>query len=76
MGLGAKSVGLTWDEVDVQPEPRLLQVKYTQDQLEAAPTFKTQEAQQAEAEAVKVQSEMPAQPPLSAEPSSTSPSTE
>lgn len=76
MGLGAKSVGLTWDEVDVQPEPRLLQVKYTQDQLEAAPTFKTQEAQQAEAEAVKVQSEMPAQPPLSAEPSSTPPSTE
>ncbi len=76
MGLGAKSVGLTWDEVDVQPEPRLLQVKYTQDQLEAAPTFKTQEAQQAEAEAVKVQSELPAQPPVSAEPTPTPGSTE
>ena len=51
MGLGAKSVGLTWDEVDVQPEPKLLQVKYSEDQLEAAPAFKTQEAQQAESNA-------------------------
>jgi sporulation protein YlmC with PRC-barrel domain len=62
MGLGAKSVGLTWDEVDVQPEPKLLQVKYTEDQLEAAPTFKTQEAQQAETEAQQMQSQQPAQP--------------
>jgi sporulation protein YlmC with PRC-barrel domain len=62
MGLGAKSVGLTWEEVDVQPDPKLLQVKYTQDQLEAAPAFKTQEAQQAEADAARVQSEQPAAP--------------
>ncbi|WP_374377264.1 PRC-barrel domain-containing protein [Dongia sp.] len=48
MGLGAKSVGLTWDEVEVQPEPKLLQVNYSEEQLEAAPSFKTQEAQQAE----------------------------
>jgi sporulation protein YlmC with PRC-barrel domain len=60
MGLGAKSVGLTWQEVDVQPDPKLLQVKYNKDQLEAAPTFKTQEAQQAESDAAKVQSEQPA----------------
>ena len=62
MGLGAKSVGLTWEEVDVQPEPKLLQVKYTEDQLEAAPSFKTQEAQQAESEAQQLQSQQPAAP--------------
>jgi sporulation protein YlmC with PRC-barrel domain len=66
MGLGAKSVGLTWDEVDVQPDPKLLQVKYTEDQLEAAPAFKTQEAQQAEADAQRVQSQQPAAPPTEA----------
>ncbi|MDY0870594.1 PRC-barrel domain-containing protein [Dongia rigui] len=66
MGLGAKSVGLTWDEVDVQPEPKLLQVNYTEEQLEAAPTFKTQEAQQAESEAQQMQSQQPAQPPAPA----------
>jgi sporulation protein YlmC with PRC-barrel domain len=63
MGLGAKSVGLTWEEVDVQPEPKLLQVKYSEDQLEAAPAFKTQEAQQAESDAQKLQAEPPAQAP-------------
>jgi len=62
MGLGAKSVGLTWDEVDVQPEPKLLQIKYSEDQLEAAPAFKTQEAQQAEADAARMQSQQPATP--------------
>ena len=63
MGLGAKSVGLTWEEVDVQPDPKLLQVKYSEDQLEAAPAFKTQEAQQAESDAQKLQAEPPAQAP-------------
>lgn len=62
MGLGAKSVGLTWEEVDVQPEPKLLQIKYSEDQLEAAPAFKTQEAQQAEADAARMQSQQPAAP--------------
>ncbi|MBK8160590.1 MAG: PRC-barrel domain-containing protein [Rhodospirillaceae bacterium] len=62
MGLGAKSVGLTWEEVDVQPDPKLLQVKYTEDQLEAAPTFKTQEAQQAEADAARMEQQQPAAP--------------
>jgi sporulation protein YlmC with PRC-barrel domain len=41
LGIGAKSVGLTWKEVDVQPDKRAVQVSYTKDQLEAAPTFKT-----------------------------------
>jgi sporulation protein YlmC with PRC-barrel domain len=79
MGLGAKSVGLTWEEVDVQPEPKLLQVKYTEDQLEAAPTFKTQEAQQAEADAQRVQSQQPAAPateaPATQEPATQAPAT-
>lgn len=66
MGLGAKSVGLTWDEVDVQPEPKLLQVKYTEDQLEAAPSFKTQEAQQAEADQQRMEQQLPAATPAPA----------
>ncbi len=78
MGLGAKSVGLTWEEVDVQPDPKLLQVKYTQDQLEAAPTFKTQEAQQAEADAERMQSQEPAAAPATTpvEPTPAPPATE
>lgn len=48
MGLGAKDVGLTWDEVDVDPQPELVRVNYTKEQLEAAPSFKTQEAVEAE----------------------------
>src|SRR5581483_6098332 len=40
LGIGAKSVGLTWKEVDVQPDKQAVQVSYTKDQLEAAPTFK------------------------------------
>ena len=72
MGLGAKSVGLTWEEVDVQPDPKLLQVKYTEDQLEAAPAFKTQEAQQAEADAARMDQQQQLQPqpaaPMTVEP--------
>ncbi|WP_374652583.1 PRC-barrel domain-containing protein [Dongia sp.] len=73
MGLGAKSVGLTWEEVEVQPDPKLLQVKYSEDQLEAAPAFKTQEAQQAESSAQKLQEESPALPPA---PGTQAPATE
>lgn len=71
MGLGAKSVGLTWDEVDVQPQPKLLQVNYTEEQLEAAPTFKTQETQQAESDTQQMQSQQPAQPPAATTPAPT-----
>ena len=64
--------GLTWEEVDVQPDPKLLQVKYTEDQLEAAPAFKTQEAQQAEADAARMDQQQQLQPqpaaPMTVEP--------
>lgn len=49
MGIGAKEVGLTWQEVDMRPQPELVRIQYTKEQLEAAPTFKSQEAQDAEA---------------------------
>jgi sporulation protein YlmC with PRC-barrel domain len=55
LGLGAKSVGLNWSEVDVRPDSEMVKVKYSKEQLEAAPDFKTQEAQQAEADAARLQ---------------------
>ncbi|WP_374368033.1 PRC-barrel domain-containing protein [Dongia sp.] len=48
MGLGAKDVGLAWQEVDVRPEPDVVRINYTKAQLEAAPPFKTQETIEAE----------------------------
>jgi sporulation protein YlmC with PRC-barrel domain len=54
MGIGAKSVGLTWNEVDLKPDQQAIQVSYTKDQLEAAPDFKTTD---------QIQSEMNAQAP-------------
>ena len=41
LGVGAKSVGLTWKEIDVKPEQQQVQISYTEDQLKAAPDFKT-----------------------------------
>jgi sporulation protein YlmC with PRC-barrel domain len=55
LGLGAKSVGLNWSELDVQPEAELVKVQYNKDQLKAAPDFKTAEAQKAEADAAQMQ---------------------
>lgn len=43
LGVGAKSVGLTWKEIDVRPAEQQVQISYTKDQLEAAPDFKTTE---------------------------------
>jgi len=43
LGVGAKSVGLTWKEIDVKPDQKQVQISYTKDQLEAAPDFKTTE---------------------------------
>jgi sporulation protein YlmC with PRC-barrel domain len=57
LGVGAKSVGLTWKEIDVQPDQQKVQVSYTKDQLEAAPDFKTSE---------QINSEMNAQQPAAA----------
>ena len=55
LGLGAKSVGLNWSELDVQPEAEVVKVQYNKDQLQAAPDFKTAEAQKAEADAAQMQ---------------------
>jgi sporulation protein YlmC with PRC-barrel domain len=41
LGVGAKAVGLTWKEIDVKPEQQQVQISYTEDQLKAAPDFKT-----------------------------------
>lgn len=51
LGVGAKEVGLNWEEVDLRPQPELVRVAYTKEQLEAAPAFKTQEALDAEMQA-------------------------
>jgi sporulation protein YlmC with PRC-barrel domain len=63
LGVGAKSVGLTWKEIDVKPAEQQVQISYTKDQLEAAPDFKTTE---------QINSEMNAQqqaaPPAPASP--------
>lgn len=60
LGLGAKSVGLQWSEVDIQPDAEVAKIQYNKDQLEAAPDFKTQEAQKAEADAAQMQQSAPA----------------
>jgi len=65
LGVGAKSVGLTWKEIDVKPDQQQVQISYTKDQLEAAPDFKTTE---------QINSEMNAQqaaPPAPAAPAGT-----
>lgn len=74
LGLGAKSVGLNWSEVDVRPESEMVKVNYSKEQLEAAPDFKTQEAQKAESDAAAAQQSapsatgtVPATPPASTE---------
>jgi sporulation protein YlmC with PRC-barrel domain len=62
LGLGAKQVGLQWSEVDIQPDAEVAKVQYNKDQLEAAPDFKTQEAQKAESDAAQMQSAPAATP--------------
>jgi len=42
-GIGAKSVGLAWTELDVSPQQNLVQVSYTKQQLESVPDFKPAE---------------------------------
>ncbi|MGH6890904.1 MAG: PRC-barrel domain-containing protein [Dongiaceae bacterium] len=55
LGLGAKSVGLNWSEVDVQPDAEVVKIPYNKDQLEAAPDFKTQEARKVESDAAQIE---------------------
>jgi sporulation protein YlmC with PRC-barrel domain len=62
LGVGAKSVGLTWKEIDVKPDQQQVQVSYTKDQLEAAPDFKTTEQINAEMNAQQQAAPPPAAP--------------
>jgi sporulation protein YlmC with PRC-barrel domain len=62
LGVGAKSVGLTWKEIDVKPEQQQVQISYTKDQLEAAPDFKTTEQINSEMNAQQAPA-APASPP-------------
>jgi sporulation protein YlmC with PRC-barrel domain len=57
LGLGAKAVGLQWSEVDIQPDAQVAKIQYNKDQLQAAPDFKTSEAQKAESDAAQSQSQ-------------------
>jgi sporulation protein YlmC with PRC-barrel domain len=57
LGIGGKSVGIKWDEVQVMPQEGTVKVNYSEDQLKVAPAFKTQEAIAAEQ-----QQSMPASP--------------
>jgi sporulation protein YlmC with PRC-barrel domain len=62
LGLGAKQVGLQWSEVDIQPDAEVAKVQYNKSQLEAAPDFKTAEAQKAESDAAQVQMQQESAP--------------
>jgi sporulation protein YlmC with PRC-barrel domain len=62
LGIGGKSVGIKWDEVQVVPQEDAVKVNYTEDQLKVAPDFKTQES---------ISAEQPQQPLAPASPTST-----
>src|SRR5215813_10047047 len=48
LGIGGKSVGIKWEEVQVAPQEGTIKVNYTEDQLKVAPDFKTKDAVAAE----------------------------
>lgn len=62
LGVGAKSVGLTWKEIDVKPDQQQVQISYSKDQLEAAPDFKTTEQINSEMNAQQAAPPAPAAP--------------
>lgn len=62
LGIGGKSVGIKWNEVQVVPQEDTVKVNYTEDQLKVAPDFKTQES---------ISAEQPQQPLAPASPTST-----
>jgi sporulation protein YlmC with PRC-barrel domain len=67
LGIGGKSVGIKWDEVDVSPQEALVTISYDREQLEIVPDFKTQEALQYEQSAPPPAAPPPAAPPTTAE---------
>ncbi|MGF1608781.1 MAG: PRC-barrel domain-containing protein [Kiloniellales bacterium] len=72
LGIGAKSVALSWDAFTVRKDERVVLVDLTREQLDAAPAFKDLAQIEAEAEAERARMQMqedtqqpmqPAQPP-------------
>jgi len=62
LGIGGKSVGIKWQEVQVVPQDDIVKVNYTEDQLKVAPDFKTQDAIAAEQELERSQQQQPMTP--------------
>lgn len=62
LGIGGKSVGIKWNEVQVMPQDGTVQVNYSEDQLKVAPDFKTQDAIAAEEEFERSQQQQPITP--------------
>jgi sporulation protein YlmC with PRC-barrel domain len=50
LGIGGKSVGIKWDEVQISPTEELMTISYDKAQLEVAPDFKTQDAMKTESQ--------------------------
>jgi sporulation protein YlmC with PRC-barrel domain len=72
LGIGAKSVALSWDAFEVRKDEQVVLLDLTREQLEAAPAFKDLAQIEAEAEAERARQQMqeqtqqpmqPAQPP-------------
>jgi sporulation protein YlmC with PRC-barrel domain len=61
LGIGAKSVGIKWNEVQLSPTEEVMTISYSQDQLEVAPDFKTKDSLQAEQQTENMSA--PAAPP-------------
>jgi sporulation protein YlmC with PRC-barrel domain len=61
LGIGGKSVGIKWNEVQVSPTEEVMTISYSQDQLEVAPDFKTKDSLQAEQQSESM--DQPAVPP-------------
>jgi sporulation protein YlmC with PRC-barrel domain len=62
LGIGGKSVGIKWNEVQVSPAEEIMTIAYSQDQLEVAPDFQTKDSLQAEHETMNEPAAPPAQP--------------
>ena len=62
LGIGGKSVGIKWNEVQVMPQQDTVKVNYSKEQLKVAPDFKTQES---------ISAEQPQPPSAPASPTST-----
>lgn len=58
LGIGAKSVALSWDEFDVPQGESVVYINLTKSQLKSAPAFKDQAQIKAEQEAMRAREQM------------------